>query len=241
MRQVFVPRDAAALACGAEEVVQALAAAGVEVLIADPNRDHLRGARSAGLPTYYGDILAEAAESNVEFLAYDRILAASDNDAYNTLVATDLAPDFGRESIWQVTRERDEQRRHALPAQLGGQGFGGGRTLAQLVALVAEQPAAADALTLAMAGHSDGADAVLVNTAIAVAADPVTMARAFALATQAGRLGHLAGRGSALAATQAEARARRSGNPAAARTRRASLRPAERARKTPRRPSSVLR
>lgn len=40
-----------------------------------------------------------------------------------------------------------------------------------------------------------GADAVLVNTAIAVAADPVLMARAFALATQAGRMGHLAGRG----------------------------------------------
>jgi thiazole synthase len=40
-----------------------------------------------------------------------------------------------------------------------------------------------------------GADAVLVNTAIAVATDPVRMARAFALATEAGRLGHLAGRG----------------------------------------------
>jgi thiazole synthase len=40
-----------------------------------------------------------------------------------------------------------------------------------------------------------GAAAVLVNTAIAVAADPATMARAFALATQAGRLGFLAGRG----------------------------------------------
>ncbi|WP_243407551.1 thiazole synthase [Frankia canadensis] len=38
-----------------------------------------------------------------------------------------------------------------------------------------------------------GADAVLVNTAIAVADDPVRMARAFALATVAGRLGHLAG------------------------------------------------
>ena len=48
-----------------------------------------------------------------------------------------------------------------------------------------------------------GADAVLVNTAIAVAADPVLMARAFALATRAGRLGHLAGRGAVLA--QAEA------------------------------------
>jgi thiazole synthase len=50
-----------------------------------------------------------------------------------------------------------------------------------------------------------GADAVLVNTAIAVAADPVRMARAFALATEAGRLGHLAGRGAALPATAAEA------------------------------------
>jgi thiazole synthase len=50
-----------------------------------------------------------------------------------------------------------------------------------------------------------GADAVLVNTAIAVAGDPVTMARAFALATVAGRLGHLAGRGEMRAATEAEA------------------------------------
>jgi len=40
-----------------------------------------------------------------------------------------------------------------------------------------------------------GASAVLVNTAIAVATDPVRMARAFALATEAGRLGFLAGPG----------------------------------------------
>lgn len=50
-----------------------------------------------------------------------------------------------------------------------------------------------------------GADAVLVNTAIAVAADPATMARAFALATTAGRLGYLAGRGEQRAATSASA------------------------------------
>ncbi len=50
-----------------------------------------------------------------------------------------------------------------------------------------------------------GADAVLVNTAIAVAADPVGMARAFALAVRAGRLGYLAGLPGAGAATLAEA------------------------------------
>ena len=39
-----------------------------------------------------------------------------------------------------------------------------------------------------------GADAVLVNTAIAIANDPVSMARAFAMATEAGRLAYRAGR-----------------------------------------------
>ncbi len=39
-----------------------------------------------------------------------------------------------------------------------------------------------------------GADAVLVNTSIATAADPVAMARAFALAVEAGRIAWLAGR-----------------------------------------------
>lgn len=41
-----------------------------------------------------------------------------------------------------------------------------------------------------------GADAVLVNTAIAVAGDPVEMAVAFRLATEAGRRAYLAGLGS---------------------------------------------
>jgi len=35
-----------------------------------------------------------------------------------------------------------------------------------------------------------GADAVLVNTAIATASDPVKMGRAFALAVEAGRLAY---------------------------------------------------
>jgi len=38
-----------------------------------------------------------------------------------------------------------------------------------------------------------GADAVLVNTAIATADDPVAMARAFRLAVEAGRAARLAG------------------------------------------------
>lgn len=40
-----------------------------------------------------------------------------------------------------------------------------------------------------------GADAVLVNTAIAISSNPVEMARAFAMAVQAGRMARLAGPG----------------------------------------------
>lgn len=48
-----------------------------------------------------------------------------------------------------------------------------------------------------------GADAVLVNTAIAVADDPVAMARAFKLATEAGRMAYLAGLGATSSHAQA--------------------------------------
>lgn len=117
---------------------QVLAKAGVDVLVADPNRAHLRSAREAGIPVWYGDILAESAQNSVEFLAYSGILVASDNDAYNTLVATDLGPEFGRAAIWQVARFREERSRHALPNQFGGQSLTGNRTLAQYLEMLAE-------------------------------------------------------------------------------------------------------
>lgn len=98
----------------------------IPVLIADANRARLRSAREAGLPIYVGDILSEAAENNVEFISYGRIVATSDNDAYNTLVATDLAPEFGRENVFQLKRAKQDSQRHALPATLGGQIAAGG-------------------------------------------------------------------------------------------------------------------
>lgn len=48
-----------------------------------------------------------------------------------------------------------------------------------------------------------GADAVLVNTAIAVADDPVTMARAFRLAVESGLLARQSGPGSRSVQAQA--------------------------------------
>ena len=52
-----------------------------------------------------------------------------------------------------------------------------------------------------------GADAVLVNTAIAAAADPVAMGEAFKLGVEAGRLGYEAGLAGRASRTAPEAHA----------------------------------
>lgn len=103
---------------------EALQKAEVPVLMTDPNFGHLRAARTAGIATFSGDILSEAAEQRLELVSFATLVAATDNDAYNTLVATDLAPEFGRDNVFQVMREKNDSTRHQLPRTLGGRKFG---------------------------------------------------------------------------------------------------------------------
>lgn len=119
-------------------LAEALQKAEVPVLITDPNHGHLRAARIANIPTFSGDILSEAAEHRLEWVGYQTVLVATDNDAYNTLVATDLSPEFGRDNVFQITREKSESARHQLPKTLGGKPFGTGETYAGLQALIAQ-------------------------------------------------------------------------------------------------------
>ena len=90
----------------------------------DPNYGNLRSARGARIETFSGDILSEAAEHRLELVSYATIIAATLNDAYNTLFAIDLAPEFGRGNVFQVMREKTNSARHQLPRILGGAKFG---------------------------------------------------------------------------------------------------------------------
>ncbi|WP_068307329.1 cation:proton antiporter [Aliiruegeria sabulilitoris] len=118
------------------EFAQALVKAGLPALITDPNRANLQRARDAGIPTFYGDILGEAAEHSVEFIEYRTVLAATNNDAYNTLVVADLGPEFGRARVWRLARSKENRARHALPPGLAGRSIGEGRTQEYLDDLV---------------------------------------------------------------------------------------------------------
>ena len=117
---------------------QALHGAGVPVLVADRNWYRLRAARTAELPIFHGEILSEAAEHNLDLNAYETLIAASDNDAYNALVCTDFAPEFGRNNVFQVGRDSDGRDGRDLPATLGGRPFAGGLRFAELSARVAK-------------------------------------------------------------------------------------------------------
>lgn len=120
------------------ELGLALKALDVPVLVTEANPGRLIRPRNAGLPVFYGDILSEAAETHVAFLGYKIILAATDNDAYNTLVTTDLAPEFGRENVWQLGRARAGNARHALPVTLGGRMLGQGHSIEEYNKRLAE-------------------------------------------------------------------------------------------------------
>ena len=111
-------------------LAEALTRLDLPVMVSDTNRSRLRGAREAGIRTYTGDILSEAAENWLDLVTYEKVITATDNDAYNTLVATDLAPEFGRDNVFQLTRDTTDSARYALPAKLGGRAFAGGATYA---------------------------------------------------------------------------------------------------------------
>lgn len=114
---------------------ETLRKAGIPVLLADPNRARLRKARQAGIATYYGNVLSAAAEHSIELPQYGTLIALSDNDDYNTLVTTDLAPKYGRDAVFQITQVEDSHARHALPNTVGGRPFAAGKTYDELQAL----------------------------------------------------------------------------------------------------------
>ncbi len=104
--------------------------ADLPVLMADANYWRLHRPKSAGLETYYGEILSEAAEHHIPMNHYGTLIAASEDDAYNALICTDFGPEFGRGEVFQVGRHEDDD--HNLPVTLGGRALGSGLSFEEL-------------------------------------------------------------------------------------------------------------
>lgn len=90
------------------------------VLLVDSNWSSLKPARAAGLPTYHGEILNEAAEHTLDLSPYEMLVAASGNEAYNALVCSEFAPEIGTDSVYQLGEAGDDEDYRKLSASLRG-------------------------------------------------------------------------------------------------------------------------
>ena len=112
-------------------LAQELAALKTPVMIVDSSWQRLAPARRAGLPYYHGEILNEATEHNLDLAPFQVLVAATDNEAYNTLVCNEFAYEIGRDTVYQLGEAVSEDDRHAIPHSLRGRalfesGFGVG-------------------------------------------------------------------------------------------------------------------
>lgn len=99
------------------------------VMVVDSSWQRLAPARRAGLPYYHGEILNEATEHNLDLSPFQVLVAATENEAYNTLVCNEFAYEIGRDTVYQLGEAASEDDRHALPPSLRGRalfesGFG---------------------------------------------------------------------------------------------------------------------
>ena len=82
-----------------------LQGAGIPIMFVDKSWDRLKKARLEGLPVHYGEILSETMEESLELGNMRTLLTATENDAYNALVATQFGSEFGRDKTYQLPSE----------------------------------------------------------------------------------------------------------------------------------------
>ncbi len=88
----------------------------IPATVVDTNWHRLREMRLAGLSTYYGEVLSEAAEFHLDMNRFGYLLALTDNESYNALVCSQLAPEIGRHRVYQLGSRADGEDDHKVLA-----------------------------------------------------------------------------------------------------------------------------
>ncbi|MBZ6377290.1 sodium:proton antiporter [Pacificimonas flava] len=101
------------------ELGQALAKRNIPVHIADTSYLALRRARQAGLETHHGEALEAIHADHLDIGSFQAVIAATDNDAYNSLICAELGPEIGRNAVFQVGTS-EAAGTAALPGALKG-------------------------------------------------------------------------------------------------------------------------
>src|SRR5699024_3824624 len=90
----------------------------IPALIIDDSYDRIIAAQNKGIETFYGQILSEHTQFEVDLTPYDYILAMTDEPAYNGLICQSYAPEFGYHNTFalSVSKKRDSAKDEISPA-----------------------------------------------------------------------------------------------------------------------------
>ncbi|WP_062314911.1 cation:proton antiporter [Demequina rhizosphaerae] len=120
-------------------LAEALRRQGVAALVADGRYQSLQPMRMAGVPTYFGEVLSEHADETLEEAGVGHVLAATDNDYYNALVARSLGTEYGFHRSFQIAPAEGTGERRALTFERrASYAFDGFTDLATLDARIAD-------------------------------------------------------------------------------------------------------
>ena len=101
------------------ELAEALVKREVPVTIADNSFLALRRARQKGVETFHGEALEAIHEDHLDIFSFQSVIAATDNDAYNSLICAELGPEIGRNKVFQLGNEENNATK-GLPSALKG-------------------------------------------------------------------------------------------------------------------------
>src|SRR5690625_1868339 len=73
------------------------------VIIVDNSWERLAKARKDGVPFFYGSLLSEQTEYNLDTIPYEYLIAATDSHSYNALICTTFMPEYGRNNVFKVS------------------------------------------------------------------------------------------------------------------------------------------
>jgi len=104
----------------ARHLAEVLKRSGIGVLLVDNNQDNVRRARLSGLPVLLANGLAEDLPDRLPMEDLGKLLAVTANDEVNSLAALHFEDDFGKQQVYQLAHEEEEEERETPPDKLRG-------------------------------------------------------------------------------------------------------------------------
>lgn len=84
---------------------------GFAVMLSDTNYDNIAQARQEGLKTFYGNLLSERSDDEVDLVGIGNLLAMTSNDEANALAAVKYAREFDSQHVYQLEPSGPSERK----------------------------------------------------------------------------------------------------------------------------------